>query len=93
MNVFEIIDESFKVLRTFSPDHKNVIDVHPSNYNRNDTDQENMTMFTHKTLHAYVVVPTNLVTRSHSVTKNVFDFGRPGYEIRSLQDGCNDFEQ
>ena len=27
MNVVEIIDENFKVLRTFSPDHKNIIDV------------------------------------------------------------------
>ena len=27
MNVVEVIDENFKVLRTFSPDHKNVIDV------------------------------------------------------------------
>ena len=27
MNAVEIIDENFKVLRTFSPDHKNVIDV------------------------------------------------------------------
>ena len=27
MNVVEIIDENLKVLRTFSPDHKNVIDV------------------------------------------------------------------
>ena len=27
VNVVEIIDENLKVLRTFSPDHKNVIDV------------------------------------------------------------------
>ena len=27
VNVVEIIDENFKVLRTFSPDHKNIIDV------------------------------------------------------------------
>ena len=40
-----------------------------------------------------MMVLTNLVTRSHSVTKNVFDLGRPGYEITFLRDGCNDFEQ
>ena len=27
VNAVEIIDENFKVLPTFSPDHKNVIDV------------------------------------------------------------------
>ena len=31
MNVVEIIDENFKVLRTFSPDHKNIIDVSQPN--------------------------------------------------------------
>ena len=32
VNAVEIIEENFKVLRTFSPDHKNVIDVSQSQF-------------------------------------------------------------
>ena len=31
MNVIEIIDEYFQTMRTFCPDHENIIDIHTFN--------------------------------------------------------------